>query len=68
MITEMQIEHAERRIKANSSVDDYLIIEVWEGDNLYISDNKRKKEFEFEMTKLQAIKMAKTILTSYNML
>ena len=65
MITTMDIEHAEKRIKADLR-NDYLNVEVWEDDNTYISDGKAEKEFEFEITKENAIKLARTILASYN--
>lgn len=65
MITTMEIEEAEQRIKTPLR-GDYLIVEVWEGDNTYISDCKQEKDFEFEINKENAIKLARTILASYN--
>jgi len=61
----MEIEHAYKRIKTEYR-DDYLNVEVWEDDNTYISDGKQEKGFEFEITKENAIKLARTILASYN--
>ena len=65
MITTIEIQHAEQRIKTDYK-DDYINVEVWEDDKTYISDGKQEKGFEFEITKENAIKLAKTILASYN--
>ena len=67
MITTIEIEHSEQRIKADYR-NDNLNIEVWADDNTYISDGLKEKEFEFEITKENAIKLARLILASYNAL
>ena len=65
MITTIEIQYAEQRMKT-AFKDDYLNIEVWENDNTYISDGKEDKGFEFEITKENAIKVARTILNAYD--
>jgi len=61
----MDLQHAEKRIKSDYR-DDFICVEIWEDDNTYISDGLNEKEFEFEITKENAIKLARTILASYN--
>tara|TARA_R110000751_G_scaffold15179_3_gene49002 strand:- start:287 stop:499 length:213 start_codon:yes stop_codon:yes gene_type:complete len=65
MITSLEIENAEQRMKTDRR-DDSLIIEIWENDNTYISDGLIDKKFEFEITKENSIKLAKMILAAYS--
>jgi transcriptional regulator len=65
MITSLEIENAQQRMKTDHR-DDSLIVEIWENDNTYISDGLIDKKFEFEITKENSIKLAKTILAAYN--
>ena len=64
MITSMEIQQSEDRIRSESR-NDYLMVEVWENDNTIITDGFTDSKFEFEISKENAIKMALTILASY---
>lgn len=67
MITSMEIECSENIINTYEYVDHYLRVEVWEDDNTVIKEDI-KGGFEFEITKENAIKLAKTILASYGIM
>lgn len=60
----MEMFQAEKRRETDERID-YLVIECWENDTTYISDGLIEPEFEFEITKENAIKMARTILSHY---
>ena len=64
MITSMEIECSEKIINTFEYVDHYLNVEVWEDDNTVIKEDI-KGGFEFEISKKNAIRLAKTILASY---
>ena len=65
MITKLEIENAEQRMKTDRR-HDYLMVEIWEDDNTYISDGLIDTKFEFEITKEKAIQLAKIILAAYS--
>ena len=68
MFTTVEIDMAERRIDCEYS-DDELVFELWSNDNVRIVikeyDNLLPKDFQFEMTKENAIRLAEIILAVY---
>ena len=65
MIATLEIYHAEKRIKTDFQ-EELLTIELWENDNVCISNGLQDKGFEYEITKEDAVKLAKSILSMYS--